>query len=81
MAEWLKALVLKTRVAARRPQVQILLPPPIFRIRILGDYCLAPPLAGNPTASAIKTRNKRENNSGLYEPLLFFIFFVLSIFN
>jgi hypothetical protein len=40
-----------------------------------------PPLAGNPTASAIKTRNKRENNSGLYEPLLFFIFFVLSIFN
>jgi len=27
-------------------QVRFLSPPPIFRIRILGDYCLAPPEAG-----------------------------------
>ena len=31
---------------ARDAQVQILYPPPIFRLRLLGDFCLAPPEAG-----------------------------------
>ena len=37
-------LVLKTS-ALRGLQVRVLHPPPIFRIRILGDCCLAPPEA------------------------------------
>ena len=38
--------VSKTVCFARGTWVRIPPPPPIFRIRILGDYCLAPPEAG-----------------------------------
>ena len=46
MAEWTKAAVLKTAESARAPGVRIPLPPPLLKIRILGDCCLAPPEAG-----------------------------------
>ena len=34
------------RVRGNPPRVRISPPPPIFRLRLLGDCCLAPPKAG-----------------------------------
>ena len=41
-----KLIVGRKRICRKASQVQILYPPPIFRLRLLGDFCLAPPEAG-----------------------------------